>query len=101
DVLAATMASEVVVEGVLDKLRRSGFADHTEDGDWVLLRDLAEVPMATLVASLGWGWSAEAADRLPEVWRPALLNAFAESQHAEQEAWSMAVRTVVEARKAS
>ncbi|WP_337996174.1 YihY family inner membrane protein [Oleispirillum naphthae] len=96
--LAAAAAPESAVEGVLAKLKAAGFAERSEDGDWILTRDLAEVPMSALVAALGWGWSAESLERLPGAWRPALAAALGDSLAAEQTAWGMPVRSVVEAR---
>jgi len=96
--LAAVAAPESAVEAVLEKLQSAGFAERSEDGDWILTRDLSEVAMSGLVAALGWGWSVEGADRLPSAWRPVLAAAMGDSLAAERAAWGMTVRAVVEAR---
>ncbi len=99
-VLAASPASEAAVEAVLDELKAGGFAVRTDDGEWLLARDLAETPMSALLAALGLGWSAENAGRLPAAWRDGLHGAVEASLDAERAAWAAPVRTVVEGRPA-
>jgi membrane protein len=97
-VLAASPASEATVEAVLDRLKAGGFAVRTDDGEWLLARDLAEPPMSELLAALELGWSAENVEKLPKAWKSVLEGAVEASLNAERAAWAAPVRTMLEGR---
>lgn len=98
--LAAGPASEATVEAVLEKLKAGGFVARTDDGEWLLARDLGETPMSALLAALGLGWSTEDSGRLPAAWDAALKGAVEACRAAERAAWETPVRAVVEGRSA-
>jgi len=94
--LSSVTAPEVLIETTLKKLRASGFAEPTEQGEWLLLRDLSETPMSVLLDGLGHGWTCNATTKLPHEWRDALSQGIEKCLEAEQKAWQMPVREIID-----
>jgi len=99
--ITQVLAPDEAMDVVLGKLQASGFADHTEDGNWMLVRDLSETPMSTLLEGLGHGWAAASTTPLTSEWKDVLSGAVKVCVDAERNAWDMPIRVALDQVSAS